>query len=122
MNKFDARGRLAARFSWWHRLTGPESDELVDFFVELEAQAVQGPHEEWPGQSNIESPHNACQHRGYCKQLKARPAQPAQPAQPAVPLKKPIAPWYESARVSDYNKGWNECIDAMPTQQKPPTA
>jgi len=36
-----------------------------------------------------------------------------QTAQPAVPLKKPIAPWYESARVSDYNKGWNECIDAM---------
>jgi len=37
------------------------------------AQPVQ-PAEEWPGQSNIESPHNACQHRGYCKQLKAQPA------------------------------------------------
>lgn len=37
----------------------------------------------------------------------------AQPVQPAVPLKKPPTPWYESARISDYNKGWDECIDAM---------
>jgi len=44
----------------------------------LLAQAVQGPHEEWPGQSNIESPHNACQHLGYCKQLKAQLVQPVQ--------------------------------------------
>jgi hypothetical protein len=41
MNDFDARGLLAARFSCWHRLTGPESDELVDFFVELEARVVE---------------------------------------------------------------------------------
>jgi len=39
MNKFDARGQLAARFSCWHRLTGPESDELVDFFVEQEPKS-----------------------------------------------------------------------------------
>ena len=32
---------------------------------------MQKPTEEWQGQSNIESPHNACQHRNYCKQLKA---------------------------------------------------
>jgi len=32
---------------------------------------MQKPIEEWQGQSNIESPHNACQHRNYCKQLKA---------------------------------------------------
>ena len=31
------------------------------------------PTEEWPGQSNIESLYNACQHREYCKQLKAQP-------------------------------------------------
>jgi hypothetical protein len=36
------------------------------------------PAEEWSGQSNIESPHNACQHRGYCKQLKAQPPLPVQ--------------------------------------------
>ena len=34
--------------------------------------ALAQPVEEWQGQSNIESPHNACQHRSYCKQLKEK--------------------------------------------------
>ena len=33
------------------------------------------PAEEWLGQSNIASLHNACQHRGYCRQLQAQSAQ-----------------------------------------------
>jgi hypothetical protein len=48
------------------------------------AQPAQEPVEEWFGQSNIESLYNACQHRGYCKQLKAQPPLPAQPAQESV--------------------------------------
>jgi hypothetical protein len=37
------------------------------------AQPAQEPvAEEWKGQSDIESPHNACQHRNYCKQLKKK--------------------------------------------------
>ena len=38
MKDFDARGLLAARLTCWHRLTGPESDELVALF-----QAAQPP-------------------------------------------------------------------------------
>ena len=45
----------------------------VDTLLDKPPLPVQ-PTEEWPGQSNIESLHNACQHRGYCKQLKAQPA------------------------------------------------
>ena len=60
----------------------------------LPVQPVQEPVEEWPGQSNIESQHNACQHRGYCKQLKAQQPLPAQPAQ------EPFG-WY-SAREDEF--------------------
>ena len=49
------------------------------------AQPVQEPVEEWQGQSNIESLHNACQHRAYCKQLKVQPAQQS--------LTAPQSPW-----------------------------
>ena len=45
------------------------------------AQPAQEPVEEWFGQSNIESLYNACQHRGYCKQLKAQQPLPMQPEQ-----------------------------------------
>ena len=34
MTDFDARGLLAARLTCWHRLSGPESDQLVDLFIE----------------------------------------------------------------------------------------
>ena len=39
------------------------------------AKPEQVPGEEWFCQSNIESFHNACQHKNYCLQLKAQPAQ-----------------------------------------------
>jgi len=32
-----------------------------------------------------------------------------------VPLKKPQEPWYGSARVDDYNRGWNDCVDSIDT-------
>jgi hypothetical protein len=65
------------------------------------AQPAQ-PAEEWPGQSNIESLHNACQHRGYCKQLKAQPPLPVQPAQ------EPVAQWLEDA----FREGWESYRDS----------
>ncbi len=46
-------------------------------------QPVAVPAERWDGDDKIESPFNACQHRGYCVTLKA--AAPAAPAQ-AQPL------------------------------------
>ncbi len=36
-----------------------------------------------------------------------------------VPPKKPQEPWYGSARVDDYNRGWNDCVDSITT---PPAA
>jgi len=56
-------------------------DELRRLHAENEAlraelaKPEQVPGEEWFGQSNIESPYNACQHKNYCLQLKAQPAQ-----------------------------------------------
>ena len=32
-----------------------------------------------------------------------------------APPKKPQEPWHGSARVDDYNRGWNECIDSINT-------
>jgi hypothetical protein len=31
----------------------------------------------------------------------------------AVPAKRKTAPWYASARVADFDQGWNECVDAI---------
>jgi hypothetical protein len=45
----------------------------LEAYCDSLAQPTQEPVEEWQGQSNIESPHNACQHRSYCKQLKENP-------------------------------------------------
>jgi hypothetical protein len=50
-------------------------NEAITAIKEALAQPKQEPVEEWQGQSNIESLHNACQHRSYCRQLKAQPAQ-----------------------------------------------
>jgi len=65
---------------------GKTTAEWFDILVkEIERiQPAQEPVEEWFGQSNIESLYNACQHRGYCKQLKAQQPLPAQPAQEPV--------------------------------------
>jgi hypothetical protein len=34
-------------------------------------------------------------------------------SQSNFPPKKPQEPWYGSARVDDYNRGWNDCVDAI---------
>jgi hypothetical protein len=38
---------------------------------------------------------------------------------PSVPSKKPQEPWYGSARVDDYNRGWNDCIDSINAIHQP---
>jgi hypothetical protein len=40
-------------------------------------------------------------------------------SQPSVPSKKPQEPWYGSARVDDYNRGWNDCVDVINAAHQP---
>jgi hypothetical protein len=40
-------------------------------------------------------------------------------SQSNVPPKKPKEPWYGSARVDDYNRGWNDCIDSINATPQP---
>jgi hypothetical protein len=68
--------KLALEVIERYQIKRQDFDTFADVIAagrEALAQPVQEPVEEWPGQSNIESSHNACQHRGYCKQLKAQP-------------------------------------------------
>ncbi|MFZ9264944.1 MAG: hypothetical protein ACO222_07255 [Polynucleobacter sp.] len=39
-----------------------------------------------------------------------------------IPSKKPQEPWHGSARVDDYNCGWNDCVDAMLNTHPQPKA
>lgn len=88
---------------------------LMDFDLDrierdLAAPAAPAPQpaERWPGDDHIESPFNACQHRGYCLSLKA--ASPAAPAAPAAPV-EPVGE-HDSLRdnigqaISDVLTGW----------------
>jgi len=74
------------------------------------AQPAQEPVEEWFGQSNIESLYNACQHRGYCKQLKAQQPLPAQPAQEPDALTIVYQSGYHDGKQAALaGREWNFC-------------